>query len=159
MLSPAQLSFLTATVKAAQAANHVWPEAAACEAAVETGWGTSQSYLKANNLFGMKQHDHAIYGSIVLPTREFLHGQWTTENDAFVLYPNIQACFADRMATLKRLAPVYPHYAAALAATSPQEYLNEVSKSWSTDTLRANTCIKILMSHGAEMQAALKEGA
>lgn len=155
MATQAQLDFLIATAKAAQAAHHVWPEAAACEAAVETAWGTSQGYLKANNLFGMKQHEHALYGSIVLPTREYIHGIWRSESDAFVLYPSVEACFADRMDTLKRLSGAYPHYAAALAATNPQEYLRQVSQSWSTDQLRAQTCIKILMSHGAAMQAAL----
>jgi flagellum-specific peptidoglycan hydrolase FlgJ len=90
----------------------------ACEAALESGYGRSQFAVQDRNLFGMKQHLHPIYGTHSLPTRKFLGNEWVTINSNWITYPDWQSCFADRMATLKRLAPVYPHYAAALAAAS-----------------------------------------
>jgi hypothetical protein len=66
-------------------------------------------------------------------------------------------CFADRMATLERLAGlvfpvtdilVYPHYAAALKASTPEEFLTQVSLTWSTGPTRGQQCIQILHAHG-----------
>lgn len=116
---------------------------AACEAALESGYGRSQLATQDNNLFGMKQHLHPLYGTHVLSTREFLGGEWVTLNASWITYPDWQACFADRMATLKRLAPHFPHYAAALGAASATAYVNEVSRSWSTDPARAAKVIAI----------------
>lgn len=147
MATPEQLDFLRKAGIAAKTAGHIWPAAAACEAAVETAWGTSKSCTEGNNLFGTKQHVHAIYKTVNLPTREYIHGAWCLISAPFIAYPDWQASFSDRMATLTRLAPSYPHYDAALKATTPEEYLVEVSQTWSTDPDRAATCVGILHSH------------
>ena len=88
---------------------------AACEAALESGYGRSVLAVEDRNLFGMKQHQHPEYGTATLPTNEFYGGEWKTVEANWVVYPDWQACFKDRMATLKRLAPVYQHYKNALA--------------------------------------------
>jgi len=131
--------FLIQALRAAGSAKHPWPEYAACEAALESAWGMSSLALKDCNLFGMKQKRHPIYGTAALPTREFLHGHWVHITADFVVYPGWSACFEDRVFTLRKLAPVYPHYAAALAARDGQTYITEVSKSWSTDPGRAHS--------------------
>jgi len=59
------------------------------------------------------------------------------------VYPDWQTCFEDRMATLRRLCLVYPHYLAALNAGSATTYVNEVSRTWSTDPERANKVLAI----------------
>ena len=48
---------------AAAQARHVFPEMAACEAALESGFGKSGLAREDNNLFGMKQHPHPVYGT------------------------------------------------------------------------------------------------
>lgn len=116
---------------------------AACEAALESGYGASGLATQANNLFGTKQHVHPIFGTLSLPTREFLHSQWVTVGAFWVKYPDRATCFADRMNTLRSLSHAYPHYAAALAATDPITYITEVSKTWSTDPQRAAKVIAI----------------
>lgn len=152
MATPEQLAFLAKAFAAAKTAGHVWPQAAACEAVVETAWGTSQSYLQGNNAFGTKQHVHAIFKTVNLPTREYINGAWCQVNAPFIAYPDLQACFSDRMDTLTRLAPSYPHYDAALKATTPEEYLVQVSQTWSTDPDRAATCVGILHVHSDILQ-------
>lgn len=142
-MTPEQKEFLHAAAAAAAKSGHVFPEHAACEAALESGYGASVLAKLANNLFGMKQHAHPEYGTCNLPTREYLGGQWIRTSADFVSYPDLATCFADRMATLQRLAPVYPHYAAALAAASGTTYLNEVSRTWSTDPDRAENVLAI----------------
>jgi flagellum-specific peptidoglycan hydrolase FlgJ len=142
-LTQAQENFLRAAWQAALNADHVWPEMAACEAALESGYGLSQLAREDNNLFGMKQHLHPLYGTHVLPTRECLAGEWKTCSASWVKYPDWKSCFEDRMATLRRLAPKYPHYAAALAAPTGTGYIYEVSRTWSTDPERATKVLAI----------------
>lgn len=154
MATTQEISALVKCFQAARAANHIYPNAAACEGAVETGtpnggWFTSQSFLHGNNVFGMKQHAHPMYGTVNLPTREFLGGKWKVINADFIAYPDLPAAFADRMATLVRLQDDYPHYKAALAAKTPEDYLTQVSMTWSTGPSRGADCISILHAHGA----------
>lgn len=139
MLTPAQQKFLDDASQAAFEAHHPFPSMAGCEAALESTYGKSQLAAQDQNLFGTKQHQHPIYGTAYLPTREFLDGQWVVVNAAFVKYPDWASAMKDRVATLIRLAPHYPHYANALAATDKNDYIAEVSKTWSTDPHRAES--------------------
>lgn len=141
-----QQQFLLSARDAAAAAEHPFPEYAACEAALESGWGHSTLALQANNLFGQKQSVPPIAGTttLVLPTREFIRGVWVVIQAKWAQFPALAACFAARVALLKRLAPGFPHYKAALAATTGEQFIVEVSKTWSTDPNRAG---KVLQLH------------
>lgn len=138
-----QRKFLQAAAAAATKSGHIFPEMAACEAALESAYGTSELATRDFNLFGTKQHRHPIYLTHNLPTREFENGEWKTVTAAWVSYPDWASCFADRMATLQRLAPAFPHYAAALGAASAEIYVNEVSRTWATDPARAAKVLAI----------------
>jgi flagellum-specific peptidoglycan hydrolase FlgJ len=139
-----QKQFLDAAAAQAVKANHPFPQMAACEAALESTWGHSALARECNNLFGMKQHSHPVFLTMTLPTQEFLNGAWKQVPGAsWVKYPDWRACFCDRLSTLERLSSVMPHYAAALAAKDPRTYITEVSKSWSTDPLRAQKVIGV----------------
>src|ERR1700735_3497836 len=100
---------------------------AACEAALESAWGTSELAIRANNLFGQKQATHPIYGTLVLPTQESINSESVTEDAYWVTFPLIADCFTARMDTLERLAPTYPHYALAQEAKTAEECGTEVS--------------------------------
>lgn len=134
---------------------HPFPDMAGCEAAWESEkpgivpFTLSQLAAEDNNLFGMKQHQHNDYGVVNLPTKEFLSGQWTVVSAAFERYPTLDDCFADRYATLRRLAPIYPHYKAALASTDAETYVTEVSKTWATDPKRAEHVIALYRDYAA----------
>lgn len=142
-MTPTQKQWLDAIADAAFAAHHIYPTMSACEAAEESNYGQSMLAREGNNLFGLKSRAHPIYGTLSLPTREYLDGKWEIVNAVWVKYPSIQACFEDRMATLKRLAVSYSHYAEALAAEDPLDYVRAVSKTWSTDPARAANVIAI----------------
>ncbi len=135
--------FLRAVKTAAMNIGQKWPGYVAAEAALESTFGTSDLAAEDFNLFGMKAHKHPIYGTVNLPTREFLHGEWVRVEAAFIKYPDWESCLRDRLATLTRLAPVYPHYAAALAASDGPTFILEVSKTWSTDPARAQKVLNI----------------
>jgi flagellum-specific peptidoglycan hydrolase FlgJ len=150
-----QEEFLRKAGDAARAAGHIFPEFAACEAALESGWGMSELAVTANNLFGQKQAHPALSGTetISLPTREYLHGTWTTVQASWVKFANWQTCFEERMRLLKALEHAYPHYAAALAAKTGEEFIDAVSKSWSTDPARAGKVLAIYDRHHAVFTA------
>lgn len=142
-MTPQQQAFLRSAYQAAVKSGHIFPEIAACEAALESAYGTSELAKVDNNLFGMKQHQHPIFGTHNLPTKECVNGQWKATSAAWVSYPSWTECFADRIATLKRLASVRPNYATALSAGSGPTYAIFVSKTWSTDPQRAEKVLTI----------------
>jgi flagellum-specific peptidoglycan hydrolase FlgJ len=136
-------AFLNVAAEGAEEAGHPWPKYAACEAALESSYGQSSLARNDNNIFGCKQHSHPLYGTVYLPTREFLSGTWITVEAEFVRYPSYAASFKDRIDTLRRLAPLYPHYKAALEAKTGEEFVTEVSQTWSTDPARAKKVLAI----------------
>lgn len=137
------IAFLEEATAAAARGGCIWPDFMACEAALEGTFGRSTLAVMDNNLFGMKQHRHPIFGTITLPTEEFLDGKSMRVSAEFVKYPGWAECFADRMDTLRRLAPHFEHYAAAMAAHDGPTFVREVSQSWSTDRDRATKVLKI----------------
>ena len=139
--------FLDKAYRAASESGHIFPEFACCEAALESGWGGSRLAQDANNLFGRKARKGETLPTISINTREFIANQWVTVPAAWAKFEDWKASFADRMATLRRLAPSYPHYAAALAAKTGKEFVEEVSKTWSTDPLRAVKVLAIYDKH------------
>lgn len=145
-----QKQFLDKASAQAEQSGHLFPVMAACEAALESGYGTSSLAIRDNNLFGMKQHEHPVFGTEVLPTKEFLHSEWVVVNAEWIVYPTYADCFTDRMDTLVRLSPDYPHYAAALAAPNEIDFVTEVSKTWSTDPERAQKCIDIFQDYTSQ---------
>jgi flagellum-specific peptidoglycan hydrolase FlgJ len=142
-----ETDFLMKAKDAAQAAGHVWPEFAACEAALESAWGSSELAVQANNLFGQKQSHLAVGETLTLPTREFLHDAWVTVQAQWVRFADWNASFAARMRLLHTLSSTYPHYAEALASTTGEAYVTAVSKSWSTDPARAAKVLSIHREH------------
>lgn len=143
-----QEMWLVQMFRQARAAGHIFPDYAACEGALESGWGQDKIYKLGANIFGMKQHVHPIYGTLSLPTKEFLDGKWEVVNAKWIMYPSEMTCFQDRMATLKALAPYYPHYKACISAKDGVSYVDNVSLSWSTDPQRAHKVLEIYHAHG-----------
>ena len=142
-MSPEQVAFISKCSISARMVGTNFPDMVGCEAALESAFGQSELARDYNNLFGMKAKQHPDFGTVNLPTREFQDGQWITISAKWENYPTLEDCFADRLATLTRLKSVYPHYAAALAADNAETYVQEVSKTWSTDPNRAFKCISI----------------
>lgn len=161
-MNSSQLHFLSAATLQAIKANLKFPQMVASEAALESNWGNSELAREANNLFGMKQHAHPVYGTMALPTREWqngpdghaIDGRWITVTANWVKYDDWRACFADRQVTLERLSNAYPHYKAAIDAPDARTYITEVSKSWSTDPNRANKVLSIWLELTKENQEA-----
>lgn len=154
MPSP-QDQFLVKAATAARAAGHIFPEYAACEAALESAWGQSHLAAQGNNLFGQKQSHPPLDGSstLMLPTREFLNGAWVTVQANWVGFADWASCFKARMTLLQRLGNTYPDYKAALNATTGEQFITAVSHTWSTDPQRAGKVLSIFDLHGSAFSA------
>ena len=141
--------FLMRAAEAAREGKHVFPQMAACEAALESGWGRSQLALEANNLFGQKQdrwHPEGE-GSLSLPTEEFEGDKWVGTVAEWVRFASWADCFRGRMQLLELLSVEYPSYGEALRAQTPQEFVRLVSECWSTDPDRAAKVLAIYDAH------------
>lgn len=154
-----QEEFLIRAARDARAAGHLFPAYAACEAALESGWGQSRLTVEANNLFGQKQAHPPLRGTatLVMPTREFLHGAWIAVQASWVRFPDWEASFRERMALLRSLAEAWPNYRRALAAPSGEQFITEVSRTWSTDPHRAGKVLEVYDCHRAALAQALAE--
>jgi flagellum-specific peptidoglycan hydrolase FlgJ len=144
-----QTDFLTRAVAAAHQGGHIFPEMAACEAALESGWGLSRLSRLASNLFGQKQdrsRNQGI-GTLALPTREYFHGRWVVVDAYWVKFPDWAAAFAGRMEILRSLSAEFPAYANALQAKNPEQFVQLVSERWSTDPERAHKVLSIYDEH------------
>lgn len=138
MASEIQQNFIIEAKIMAAAANHPWPDYAACEAALESNFGQSGLAIKANNLFGMKAHAGTSANQILeLPTQEVVDGKWIDTMASWMKYPTYEECFVDRLLTLQRLRWEYPNYDIALKSPTGPGFVINVSKTWSTDPLRA----------------------
>jgi len=142
-----QNEFLSKAYAAAQFGGHIFPQYAACEAALESAWGSSKLAVEGYNLFGEKQHQKPIYETLSLPTKEYLNSGWVTVQANWVKFPNRVESFRSRMATLQRLRVAYPNYGRALDATNGEDFGRFVSRSWSTDPLRADKVLTIFRNH------------
>ncbi len=123
--------FLLNMRDAAKSAGHIWPEFAACEVAIESGWGGSRLAKEANNLFGQKASARLQPGqrTISIETTEIIHGVSERVMADWLMFQTAAECFAARMVLLNRL-PSY--YYDALHATTGPEFVREVSGSWIT---------------------------
>ena len=145
-----QTDFLAKALAHAELARHMFPEYAACEAALESAWGKSRLAREANNLFGEHQHHVPIYETYVLHPNDNVD-----PNDDWIKFPSWKECFESRMDTLHRLAakvysdgkPQYPHYVAALAAPDGETFVKEVSQTWAQDPTRAEHVLQIHRAH------------
>ena len=144
MLTQAQHDFLQNAYTAAKIANHPWPDAAACEAALETGWG---QHIPGNNLLGIKPPSWWQGGVEVLGTQEFHDGAMQPQQAAFAGFESWAECFRCQVAIFHR----NPSYSRALAAQDAPTYIVEESKAWATDPARGANVLQIWNNHHKEL--------
>lgn len=141
--------FLSKALAAAKAAGHIFPEYAACEAALESAWGESDLARDCNNLFGQKHGSSTLtYPIKQYPTQEFINGKYVTVEASWPIFPDWETSFRERMTVLK-LLPFY--YTKALAATTGEEFIGRVSEHWATDPQRAAKVLEIVREHSATL--------
>ena len=151
--------FLAKAIQAAQESGHVWPEYAACEAALESNWGESRLARFGNNLFGRKAGKTWAGETLSIKTWEDLNRDGERQPEEIVdarwaKFNSWDECFRDRMAVLIALAPKFPDYAEALDAKDGESFGVHVSHTWATDPNRADKVLAIHRKHFHDTQPA-----
>ncbi|WP_239256175.1 GW domain-containing glycosaminoglycan-binding protein [Listeria ilorinensis] len=131
-----QQKFINSLVSQAQADQRqykLFSSITLAQAILESGWGKSDLATKANNLFGIKGSYNGQ--SYLVPTLEYINGQWVTINANFRKYPSWSASVHDHTMLLVNGTSWDPaHYSKVVNAKTYQEAANELQKAgYATD--------------------------
>ena len=110
----------------------LFPSVLAAQAGHETGFGASQLFTDANNLFGIKWYagHEGRYDKIIIKTWEVINGENVVVEAAFCRYESLQHCLSHYLSILTKM----PRYASVLTAASPDAQIEAIAKSgWATD--------------------------
>ena len=113
------------------------------QAALETGWGKSLETSKTLNLFGIKDSKSWSGQQQVLPTSEFIDGQWQKQQQAFRSYDSLEQSFEDYVSLIQS----QNRYASALESKTPEDYAQALQASgYATDPKYAEKILSIYQS-------------
>lgn len=105
----------------------LFPSVIIAQAGLESGWGLSGLAKNYNNHFGMKKGGGTNFGgwggeTVLLPTKEYVGGQYITVNSLFRVYPSLQASIIDHNGLFYKLS----RYKDVCKATSPLEQITAI---------------------------------
>jgi flagellar rod assembly protein/muramidase FlgJ len=114
------------------------------QAALESGWATSQLAQRYYNLFGVKADPSWTGLTVLLPTTEYVNGAPITVQAKWRVYPNWLASITDRAQFLL----TNPRYQPAFAYTCGINFAQAVAAAgYATDPNYAAKIISIIRSH------------
>ena len=115
------------------------------EAALESGWGSSQLAVQGYNLFGVKADSSWTGDTITFRTREFLNKQWVFVNALWRKYDSWLGSFTDHANFLHQ----NERYSSAFDTTTVEDFVNAIANDgYATDPLYASKIITIINIHG-----------
>jgi flagellum-specific peptidoglycan hydrolase FlgJ len=130
------------------------PETVLCQSAVESAWGQSLLASKYNNYFGIKAGSSWKGDYVLLPTKEYVNGQYITINAKFRRYSSFTASVKDYINFLK----VNPRYKAVFTKKSILSQLQALqSAGYATDPNYANVIYVIYLSNKVQIDAQIKK--
>lgn len=111
------------------------------QAALESSWGASKLAQSAHNLFGVKA-DKAWRGpTLIMQTAEYVNGQRVMMQALWRLYPDWDACLADRVEFFKR----NKRYAACFKETTGEGWCRAVAAAgYATDPQYAEKLMGVI---------------
>ena len=115
------------------------------EAALESGWGSSQLAAQGFNLFGVKA-DKAWKGdTLTMRTREFLKGQWVVVPALWRKYADWLGCIEDHAAFLM----ANPRYRLAFTGDrTGEDFARAVAAAgYATDPKYADKIVSVIRAH------------
>jgi flagellar protein FlgJ len=123
---------------------HIPASFTVAEAALESGWGTSQLAAQGMNLFGVKADPSWRGPTITLRTREYLKGQW-------VVVPALWRKYSDWLGSITDHAQFLltnPRYKPAFAHADGEGFAATVAQAgYATDPDYADKIIAIIRAH------------
>ncbi len=128
--------------QASQAASKIPASFTIAQAALESGWGGSELYQKARNVFGIKVYPGWTGDVFKLPTHEYQDGQLIEVIADWCLYASYADCIADHA----RFLTDEPRYAGCFAHpyTGPRFAIEVAKAGYSTDPQYAEKIASII---------------
>lgn len=137
------LNKVAAGVKDCWTKYQILPSVVLAQAILESGWGTSDKALKANNLFGIKANSDWSGPTVTLPTKEHVNGKWITIDAKWRKYGSWADCLVDHAAFLSK-----PRYKAIIGNTDYKSVCKELQKAgYATDPTYASKLIGVIESN------------
>ena len=119
----------------------ILPSVVMAQAILESGWGTSDKAIKANNLFGIKAANDWTGPTVTLPTKEYVNDKWITIDAKWRKYPSWGHSIVDHAQFLKER----PRYKSIIGNTDYKAVCNELQKAgYATDPTYANKLISVI---------------
>lgn len=123
------------------------------QAILESGWGTSELSVKANNLFGIKRWGYTNY--ITLPTTEYVNGQPIIVNADFRKYSSWSESINDHAAFLLENS----RYSNLIGCTDYIQACQLIKQDgYATDPNYANTLIQIVKENNLNQYDVIYQG-
>ena len=114
------------------------------EAALESGWGSSQLALQAMNLFGVKADASWAGPTVSMQTREYINGETVTVPATWRAYTGWQGCMDDHATVLH----ANERYAAAFQCTDGIAFARAIAAAgYATDPDYADKLASIINAH------------
>ncbi|MBD8037067.1 N-acetylmuramoyl-L-alanine amidase [Solibacillus sp. A46] len=121
--------------------HRILPSVVMAQAILESGWGTSDKAIKANNLFGIKAASDWKGQTVTLPTKEYVSGKWITVDAKWRKYNSWGHSIVDHAQFLKER----PRYKAIIGNTDYKFVCQELQKAgYATDPAYASKLISII---------------
>lgn len=119
----------------------ILPSVVMAQAILESGWGTSDKAIKANNLFGIKAASDWTGSTVTLPTQEYVNGKWITVDAKWRKYNSWGHSIVDHAQFLKER----PRYKSIIGNKDYKSVCTELQKSgYATDPTYANKLISVI---------------
>ena len=114
------------------------------EAALESGWGSSQLAKQGKNLFGVKATQGWTGETLTMRTREFIHGEWVVVPALWRKYDDWLGCIEDHAAFLIN----NPRYKACFDCTDGKGFTRAVAAAgYASDPDYAKKVCSVIDSH------------
>lgn len=121
--------------------HRILPSVVMAQAILESGWGTSDKAIKANNLFGIKAASDWKGPTVTLPTQEYVNNKWITVDAKWRKYNSWGHSIVDHAEFLNGR----PRYKSIIGNKDYKAVCAELQKAgYATDPTYANKLISVI---------------
>ena len=138
------ISAIAPAARASQVTTNIPASFVIAEAALESGWGSSQLFTQANNIFGVKADKAWTGPTLSMPTHEFENGASVLVNALWRKYSDQLSCITDHAQFLLN----NERYKPAFQTATVGGFVNAVAAAgYATDPQYASKIMEIVNFH------------
>lgn len=132
------------TAQSSQVTTNIYSSFVIAEAALESGWGSSQLYVQANNIFGVKADSSWKGDTFSLQTNEYIDGKNVIVPALWRKYPDMLSCITDHASFLMN----NHRYAPAFETNNVNDFVTAIAQAgYATDPNYSQKIMEIINFH------------